>query len=122
MSGPYSLVHASPIKLHSATTTGNGGVLMLYGQCARATIVLQSNGTTSGGAVSIEESFNEGNASNPGLQYSGTWSVIQAVNAADFTGTAQKVIHVTGSVWALRVRVSSDITGGGSITVWAYGN
>ena len=35
---------------------------------------------------------------------------------------AQIIVHVQGSVWALRTRVSSDITGGGSVTTWAYGN
>lgn len=118
MAGPYTLIQATPIKLLSAVTaTGNGGVLQVRGQVARVTIVLQSSGTTSGGTVSIEESFTDTE-----VQYAGTWSVIQSVSASDFTGTAQKVIHVTGSVWDLRVRISGTITGGGSVTAWAYGN
>lgn len=116
--GPYTLCPASPQQLLSAATTGNGGILLLRGQVARVTVVLESSGTTSGGAVSIEEAYYD----PTGPVYAGTWSVIQSVSASTFTGGAQVVVHVTGSVWAIRTRISSTITGGGTVSAYAYGN
>ena len=120
MSVPYTLI--GPKKLLNAATTGNGSVFTPNGAIARATIILQSTGTTSGGAISIEEAFYENIGTSPGVEYAGTWSVIQSVSASTFTGGAQVVVHVLGSVPALRCRISSTITGGGSVTAWVYGN
>ncbi len=116
--GPYLLVPTTPKKLLDAATTGNGSVFLPRGQVARVTVILQSTGTTSGGAVSIEECFFEDIGTSPGVEYAGTWSLITpAVSASTFTGGAQIVVHISGSVWALRVRISSTITGGGTVTV-----
>ncbi len=122
MSAPYSLHPGLPQQLQNAATvaaTGAGGILLLRGECARVTVVLQSDGTTSGGSVSIEEAYW---FPDTDPVYAGTWSVVQAVNASSFTGTKQQVVHLTGSFWAIRVRISGDITGGGTISVWAWGN
>ncbi len=74
--------------------------------------VMRSAGTTSGGTVLIEEATWAQNT-HP---YSGTWSQIQSCSASDFTGTAQKFYHIVNAAsHYVRVRVSSDITGGGSI-------
>lgn len=96
------------------------GILLLKGQCSQVTIVLQSTGTTSGGTVVIEEAY----YTPEDVPYTGTWSQIgSTVNASSFTGGAQLVLHVIGySVWALRVRIATDITGGGSVSAWAWGN
>lgn len=117
---PPTLSPGTPQTLQSLATTGNGGILLVRGQCERVTVVLQSNGTTSGGAVTIEEAYYDPN----GPVYSGTWSAIgSAINASSFTGGAQSIVHIIGySVWALRVRISDTITGGGSVTVVAWGN
>lgn len=126
--GPYTLIQTAPIKLLDAVSTGAGGVFLPQGAIARATIVLQSSGATTTGAISIEEAFwdnlpsNGGVGSTPGPQYAGTWSVIQSVNASTFSSGSQVVIHVQGSVWALRTRISTAIGGGGTVTAWAYGN
>jgi len=123
MSAPYCLTPGLPQQLHDAATTGNGGILLFHGTTARVTIALQSTGTTSGGTLSIEEAYwKDLDGAGPDPVYAGTWSVIQAVSASSFTGGAQLVVHVLGSVWALRVRISSDITGGGTVSVWAWGN
>lgn len=72
----------------------------------------ESIGTTSGGTVLIETASRQ--------NYSGTWSTMQTVSASDFTGTAQKSYHFSPNAYAwVRVRVSSTITGGGSIVVTA---
>lgn len=119
MSAPYSIAIPGIQKLQDAATTGNGGILMLGGAQARVTVILQSNGTTSGGTVTIEEAYWDPKTDPV---YAGTWSAIQAVNASTFTGGAQLVLHVMASCPSVRVRISSNITGGGSVTVWGYGN
>lgn len=68
-------------------------------------------GTTSGGTLLIEE------ASRPG--YGGTWSQIASVLASSFTGLKQIAYHISPNAYAnIRVRISSDITGGGTVLVF----
>lgn len=75
-------------------------------------IALRSIGTTSGGTVIIEEAD-----WGPLEQvYSGTWSQIASITAASFSGGAQLLTHILDSAFGwVRVRISSPITGGGSI-------
>ncbi len=125
--GPYCLTPNEPQALHLVQTTGNGGILYLRGQCARLTIVIQGTGTTSGGTLTIEEALYNIDIPSDGFPitpaYSGTWSTIGAViNASDVSGGKQEVIHAEGSFWAVRVRISSNITGGGTVTVYGWGN
>jgi hypothetical protein len=81
-------------------------------------IYLTSIGTTSGGTVLTEEADYDPDKDNP---YSGTWSTISSVAASTFTGGAQVAIHIVGPVayGFIRVRISSAITGGGTITAAA---
>lgn len=69
-------------------------------------------GTTSGGTLKIEEASRSG--------YSGTASQIGSdVSASSFTGLAQLAVHVNSNAFAfVRVRISSDITGGGTVLVF----
>lgn len=129
MSGPYTITapgvdqfNATATQLHNVATTGNGGILILSGKTARVTFALQSTGTTSGGTITLEEAYFDP-AVLAGENYTGTWSTIgTAISASTFTGGAQVFIHAIGSYWAVRARISSDITGGGSVSVWAWGN
>lgn len=74
-----------------------------------------SVGTTSGGTILIEEADWAGEKTMP---YSGTWSTATTVLASSFTGGAQSAIHFGDTAWAyVRVRISSAITGGGTILV-----
>src|SRR5205814_1613444 len=74
---------------------------------------LRSIGTTSGGTILIEEA----DYRDVEMPYSGTWSQIASILASSFTGGAQVAYHVSDCAYGfLRVRVSADITGGGSIT------
>ncbi len=67
--------------------------------------------TTSGGTLLIEEASRQ--------NYSGTWSVIATVSASSFTGGVQIAYHVSPNAFAwVRVRISSAITGGGSVLVF----
>ena len=72
-----------------------------------------SIGTTSGGTILIEESdFTEKTQT-----YGGTWSQVASILASSFTGGAQIAYHISDCAYGyLRVRISSAITGGGSIT------
>jgi len=118
MAAPYVLIPSDAVQVLNAVTTGSG-ILMLKGQCARLTVVLQSNGTTSGGAITIEEAYYD----PQDAPYTGTWGAVgTAINASTFTGNAQQPVHALGSFWAVRIRVSSNITGGGTVTAWAWGN
>ena len=76
-------------------------------------IILRSVGATTGGTILIEEAD-----WGPLEQvYSGTWSQIQSIAASSFTGGAQVVIHISDSSYRyIRVRISSAITGGGTVT------
>ena len=75
-------------------------------------ITFESVNTTSGGTLLIEEATRK--------DYSGTWSQVASVSASAFTGGAQQTYHISPSAYAgwLRVRISSDITGGGKVLVW----
>lgn len=78
------------------------------------TVFLRSVGTTSGGTVLIEEA-DWGTLEAP---YSGTWSQLASIAASTFTGGAQAAYHITNSAYGyMRVRISSAITGGGTILV-----
>lgn len=79
-----------------------------------ATIYFESVGTTSGGTLLIEEA----RVSAAG-GYGGTWSQIASVAASSFTGTAQLAYHIANCAYgAIRVRISSDITGSGTVIVY----
>lgn len=77
-------------------------------------VYLTSHGTTSGGTILIEEADFDPNQG--ALIYSGTWSVVGTVLASAFTGDQQLAFHVSPNAYsAVRVRISSAITGGGTI-------
>lgn len=71
----------------------------------------ESLDTTSGGTILIEE------ASRP--NYSGTWSTVATVAPSTFSGGAQMAYHISPTAYAfVRVRISSAVTGGGSVVVF----
>ena len=83
----------------------NDGLLTFY---------LRSIGATTGGTVLIEEAD-----WMPGEDpYSGTWGQVASIAASSFTGGVQLPYHIVDSAYGyVRVRISSPITGGGSIVV-----
>lgn len=77
------------------------------------TIYLASQGATTGGTVLIEEADWADNEQ----PYTGTWSQVASTAASTFTGGAQIAIHLPIASYAyLRVRISSAITGGGTVS------
>lgn len=92
----------------NAVTTGTGTEHPMN-DCRQVGWDVVGAGTISGGTVKIE--------SAPTSSYSGTWNELDSVDASTLTGGA--VYHGTypGPLSFVRARVSSNITGGGSITV-----
>lgn len=103
--------------LTAAITAANTGTSIPINVQGRDGLVFYftSTGTTSGGTLKIEEAYYD----DPGPVYSGTWSQIgPTINANDFTGGAQQAVHVSPNAYRnVRVRVATDITGGGSVSV-----
>lgn len=95
--------------LLDAVTTGTGRALDARG-CQLLTAYSTGNGTTSGGTVLIETAPVEG--------YTGTWSTAATLTASDVSGNKTKGTALPiGAYNYVRARVSSNITGGGTITV-----
>ena len=115
----YTLTPTAPQTLiDTQTATTNSGILLLRGECERVTVAITGAGTTSSGVVTIEEAYYDPN----GPVYAGTWGLIATVNVSDVSGGKQLVTHITGSVWALRCRISTVIGGGGTVSVVTWGN
>jgi hypothetical protein len=97
-----------------AAGTGTSHAINVEG---RDTLVFYftSVGTTSGGTLKIEEA----DWDPAGPVYAGTWSQIGAdVAASSFTGGVQLAVHVSPNSYSnVRVRISADITGGGTVSV-----
>lgn len=97
---------AGGILLQSAASTGNGNTWNFRGISGEYTLSVEPTGTVSGGEVQFE--------SAPYDSYGGTWS---AVGSAMTPSTSTLVTQqVTGRYRAMRARITSDITGGGSVT------
>lgn len=94
-------------------TTGSSQAIDVS-QCEALVLRLFSTGTTSGGTIIFEEADWDNLATAP---YAGTWSQIASIAASSFTGTASTMYHVSPNAFSyVRIRISSDITGGGTIT------
>jgi hypothetical protein len=97
------------LLLQNAATTGNGNAANLMGMSKNITFFIEGSGTITGGTISLESARTK--------DYTGDWSVIQSVNATDVNSDAVKAVHVVGNFLAVRARISSDITGGGNVSV-----
>lgn len=96
------------------TATGAGKVLSAVNAARDVTLTFTSEGTTSGGTILVEESDL--------ATYTGTWSLMETVSAASFTGGAKLAKHYRlGAGLYMRARISATITGGGTVTVTATG-
>ena len=97
----------------TGVTTGTTAPILAAG-ASLITIFLRSLGSTSGGTILIEEA-DWGPQEAP---YSGTWSQLNSIAASTFTGGTQLAVHVTSAALRyFRVRISSPITGGGSVYI-----
>ena len=106
---------AAPFRktLLSAVTAGTSQPVDVS-QHEAVAVFLQSAGTTSGGTVLIEEAEWDPDTEEV---YTGTWSEVQSIAASSFSGTASTMIHLPPEAYGfVRVRISSAITGGGTIS------
>ncbi len=79
-------------------------------QTQRATFYIEGTGTTSGGTVLLEECSDE--------SFAGTWSIIQTITAStQLTGGLCLAVHAPAVYGVIRARISSAITGGGTIAM-----
>lgn len=94
--------------LLSAVTTGTGAAI----DCSDSQIItlfITGAGTITGGTLVIEESDKS--------TFSGTWSTVQTFSLTVLSGGAVLAFHQQGAFGYLRGRLTSNVTGGGTITV-----
>lgn len=117
-----TLAPGSPMALQTAATSGTGGILVLSGQCTQWTFSLIGSGTISGGTILLEEAPYYDLDDEPVASV--TWSLLPGgtITASNLTGGVSQLAHYRGSSWAVRARISSAITGGGTVTIRAWGN
>lgn len=93
----------------AAATTGTGRALAFH-ECRQITWTVEGAGTISGGTVVIETADQIG--------YAGTWAELDSITASTLSGGASYVnTFPTSGSGFVRGRISSDITGGGDVTV-----
>lgn len=111
-------MHRGPIRvvLLKQVTTGTSAPIDVSG-LTHAKLYLIGYGTTSGGTITYEESTDDPFVSN--MTYGGTWSAIgSAHNASDVSTGKQAATNLTVGEYArVRARISSTITGGGTVSV-----
>jgi hypothetical protein len=90
----------------SALTTGTGTAVDLSQGARGVTVYVEASGTVTGGTVRIEEAGD--------TSFSGTWSAIQDVTPVTNSSVA---VHLPDCYAALRPRITSNITGGATVSV-----
>lgn len=96
----------------SAVTTGTGKAIPVN-DCRQVTWMVTYSGTTSGGAIVIEHA--------PTIDYAGTWQLLDTITAANLSAGSEGSGTYPGLLSFVRARITSNITGGGSITAYING-
>lgn len=97
----------------TGVTSGTSAAINRLG-AEELSLYVRGAGTISGGTLLIEEA-DYGDDEAP---YAGTWSQVASIACSDVTGGAQKGVHLSlGAYGYLRARISSAVTGGGTIAV-----
>lgn len=97
------------VILLNLVTTGTGLGVALPITSTNPRVHIRGAGVITGGNIIIEEAIVP--------DYAGTWSQIYTIAALGFSGGVEQVVHIYGTIGAIRARISSDIIGGGTITV-----
>lgn len=93
----------------SAVTTGTGTAIA-FNDCGRLLYVVEGTGTISGGTILIESADT--------ANYAGTWIQLASISASSLTGGAAAGDNLNAPPGTfVRGRISSNITGGGTVTV-----
>lgn len=103
MSAAASKGVATPLQTAVTTGTGTGVAVPITSKNPR--VHMRAAGTITAGTVVLEE------ASVP--SYTGAWSLLYTYTP---TSDGETVVHIAGTVGALRTRVTSNILGGGTVT------
>jgi hypothetical protein len=115
MAFPVQRILDSATTPKAGVTTGTSRVKDIVNGGEHVTFVFTSVGTTSGGTLLIEETDDPADPQ--------TWSLVYTLQASAFTGGAKTAVHIASVAGlCMRVRVSADITGGGSVYVTVTGN
>lgn len=102
MANPF----ARQVQLQTTATTGNGTVITAAsGQ--EHTFYLEGVGTISAGAVQLETARY--------AAFTGTWAPLGSPVTLATDSTS--VVNVTGALLAIRARISTNVVGGGTVTV-----
>lgn len=96
----------------SAVTTGTGEPLALN-SCKQGSWTTVTDGTVSGGTIVIEQASTR--------DYAGTWYVLDTIDAANAAAGTEGYGTYPGVIGFLRPRITSDITGGGTVSVYLNG-
>jgi hypothetical protein len=115
---PWQLMLGAPATYPATgvTATQSSPWFELTGGPQDVTVTYTSVGTTSGGTIILEETDDKGLGA-------ATASQLESVAASSFTGGAKSCHHFrVGAGMFLRARISSTITGGGSIFVSIVGS
>lgn len=96
----------------SAVTTGTGTAIA-FNSCKQVSWFTTYSGTTSGGEITIEHA--------PTIDYAGTWQPLDVISAADLSTGAAGSGTYPGVLSFVRARITSSITGGGTVTVYLNG-
>lgn len=93
----------------AAATTGTGTSIPFH-ECRQIIWTVEGAGTISGGTVVIETADQ--------TDYSGTWSELDSITASTLSGgAAYSGTYPAAASGFVRGRISSNITGGGTVTV-----
>ncbi len=110
-----------PTVAGSGVTAGTSDPINCAGY-TYLTVFYTSVGTTSGGTLILEGADYSDQPLHDG-PYTGTWVQIESRAASSFTGSVQLAFSLPPAAFGwIRVRISSAITGGGSVLVTMRGH
>ncbi len=111
----------SPTLGVSGVTAGTSAPINCAGY-TYLTVFYTSFGTTSGGTL-ILEGADYSDEPLHDTPYGGTWVQIESRAASSFTGSVQLAFSIPPAAFGwIRVRISSAVTGGGSVMVTMRGH
>ena len=92
----------------NAVTTGTGTAVDV-GNGNYVTFYVSGAGTITSGTIILEEADTQ--------TYAGTWSQLATISASTLSGGVAQAFHFTGALAWVRARISSNIVGGGTVTI-----
>jgi hypothetical protein len=106
----YKFRPSDPASIALEEATTGTGRAIAFNDCRQVNWLVEGEGTISGGTVIIESAH--------ASDYSGTWNELDSIDASTLSGgklSGNTFPHVPGGF--VRPRISSNITGGGTVTV-----